>query len=232
MSKPVRIAVSLTFETPPAVGAGGSRGSIVDRPIERNARGQPIIPGSHVKGKLRRVCEQILRTAGAPVCEAPRPEDMCPNRADVRAPCPVCRIFGSPAYPSPVCFHDLMLEPGDGTKHEACSIRVATAISRRRRTAAEKRVFVVETAPYVPLARFTNEEAISGALENTAQVKLLMLGLMLLPYWGGMSSRGVGWLARREEDGRERLHVDVSASFDGTMVAPADWEEVRTLWSA
>ena len=76
----IRIDLTLTFTTPPSVGAGGSSGMLADKVVTRNARGEFVIPASQIKGKLRHACEQILRARGAPLCHAPRAEHMCPGR--------------------------------------------------------------------------------------------------------------------------------------------------------
>ncbi len=230
--KPVRIGIALVFQTPPSVAAAGALSNIADRVAERNAKGQFIIPGSHLKGKLRHACEQLLQGLGKDICKPPRAETMCPPGTDL--PCLLCRVFGGPAYPSPLRFHNLVLDVGGG--EPGCglplpSLRTMIGMNRRRATVAEGRLFLVETAPYFPELRFFNDEAITGTLESEAQVKLLLAGLKLIPAWGGMKSRGLGWLKQREEDGCVKVGVDVSAVFDGKPVEMTNWQEVRRLWS-
>lgn len=232
--KPVRIGIALVFGTPPSIAAAGALSSIADRVAERNAKGQFIIPGSQVKGKLRHTCEQLLRALEKGVCDPPRAETMCPNAPGVDAPCLLCRIFGSPARPSPLYFHDLVLDIA-GSKEDdhrpVPSLRAMIGVNRRRATVAEERLFLVETAPYYPELRFSNDEAVTGTLESEAEVKLLLAGLKLIPAWGGMKSRGLGWIARWEEDGRIKVGVEASAFFDGQPVGMGEWQEVRHLWS-
>ncbi|NPV30713.1 MAG: hypothetical protein HPY58_13930 [Firmicutes bacterium] len=232
--KSVNVSIALVFQTPPSVAAAGALSSIADRVVERNAKGQFIIPGSQVKGKLRHACEQLLRGMGKSICEPPRAETMCPNVPGIDSPCTLCRIFGSPAYPSLLRFHDLVLDMDGvelGCEPPVPSFRAMIGMNRRRATVAERRLFLVETAPYFPGLRFFNAEAISGTLDSEAQVKLLLAGLKLIPAWGGMKSRGLGWIIRREEEGRIRFGVEASAVFDGKPVEMTDWREVRRLWS-
>ena len=59
--KPVHIALTLVFQTPPSIAAAGAFGRIADRVVERNGWGQFIIPGSQVKGKVSHACEQLAR---------------------------------------------------------------------------------------------------------------------------------------------------------------------------
>ncbi|HID08332.1 MAG TPA: CRISPR-associated protein Csm3 [Armatimonadetes bacterium] len=224
VSKPVSIGVTLVFQTPPSVAAGGAFGSIADRVVERNAKGEFIIPASQVKGKVRHACEQILRALGQEVCNSPRAETMCPNPLGGDPPCPICCIFGSPAFSSPLRFHDLVLELNGAEQIKEVItpyLRAMIGMNRRRATVAEGRLFLVETAPYFPELKFTNPQAIEGMLGSEAQVKLLLAGLKLIHTWGGMKSRGLGWIAS----------VEVNATFDGKPVKATDWQEVKRLWS-
>lgn len=66
------------------VGAGGSSGSLADKPILHNAEGRLVIPASQVKGRLRHECEKLARGLGWPTCESPIAERMCPQRESFR----------------------------------------------------------------------------------------------------------------------------------------------------
>jgi CRISPR/Cas system CSM-associated protein Csm3 (group 7 of RAMP superfamily) len=222
--KPVNIALALVFQTPPSIAAAGAFGSIADRVVERNGRGQFIIPGSQVKGKVRHACEQLARSIGQSICDAPRAATMCPNPPGSDPACPLCRIFGSPALRSPVCFADLVWEESSTSADEeptAPARRAMIGINRRRATVADDRLFLVETAPYFQAQRFRNAHAITGTLESAAQIKLLLAGLHLILAWGGMKSRGLGWIAQ----------VEATATWDGSPVQATDWQEVQQLWS-
>jgi len=231
-AKPVSIGIVLVFHTPPSIAAAGAYQSLADRVVERNAKGEFIIPGSQLKGKLRHACEQLLRALGKEICSPPRAETMCPP--GLGKPCLLCQVFGGPAYPSPLKFGDLVLDLGGKGLHPrqaAPSRRAMIGINRRRATVAEGRLFLVEAAPHFPTLRFANEEAITGTLDNFAQVRLLLAGLRLIPAWGGMKSRGLGWIGRKVQEGRMKVEVEVSALFDGNSVKVDDWQEVRELWS-
>ena len=222
--KPVSIALTLVFETPPSIAAAGVFSSMADRVVERNARGQFIIPGSQVKGKVRHACEQLVRALGQPVCDAPLAATMCPNPPGSDPPCVICHIFGSPALRGALRFADLVWEEGDhpeGNAPLAPALRTMIGINRRRATVAEERLFLVETAPYFRTQLFRHAQAITGALDSVAQVKLLLAGLNLILAWGGMKSRGLGWTTRME----------AVATWDGSPVQTTDWQEVQRLWS-
>jgi CRISPR/Cas system CSM-associated protein Csm3 (group 7 of RAMP superfamily) len=223
MSNPLVASLSIFFDTPPSVAAAGASGSIADRVAERNGRGQFVIPGSQVKGKVRHACEQVLGSAGFSICESPRAATMCPNHPATESICAVCRIFGNPSARSPLHFHDLVarLDLGQDSSNLQASLRSMVSINRRRGTASDKRLFMVETAPYLPELEFVNERAITGRLDSSAQASVLLAGLKLITAWGGMKSRGVGWMAR----------LEARITFDGKILKDTNFEEVRALCS-
>lgn len=188
------ITITLTVDTALSVGAGGSGGVLADKAIVRNRINQLVLPGSHLKGRLRHACEVIGRSQNLPVCDSPRAETMCPQLGRVeKPPCPICALFGSPAQPSPLQFADLIYaEPV-----ETPAIRPGASINRRRRTVEEQRLFFIETSPPATLAHFHATRAIVGWLPNDgkaeSRVKLLLAGLELIQSWGGGKSRGLGW---------------------------------------
>lgn len=194
----VEIGLTVTFETPPSVGAGGVTGTVADKVVTRDARGRFIIPGSQLKGKLRHACEQLLRSRGVDLCRPPRPDEMCPHAEGVTSPCLLCAIFGSPAVRSRLRFHDLTAKAADLPDE---TLRAMVSLNRRRRTAEAGRLFLVETAPNLAGLRFENAEAITGHLSADSHAHLLLAGLRLLFAWGGGASRGLGW-GRLEEEAR------------------------------
>jgi CRISPR/Cas system CSM-associated protein Csm3 (group 7 of RAMP superfamily) len=206
-------------ETALSVGAGGSAGVLADKAIVRNRLGQLVLPGSHLKGRLRHACEILVRSAGHPVCDAPRAETMCPHRRPlVPAPCPICQLFGSPSYQSVLAFADLLY-------HEPAplpTLRPGASINRRRRTVEEQRLFFIETSPPGSLAPFFAEAAIRGRLPDAragAQAKLLLAGLHLIQNWGSGKSRGLGW-GRIDYQARlddSRVHCDDLAAALGGL---------------
>jgi CRISPR/Cas system CSM-associated protein Csm3 (group 7 of RAMP superfamily) len=227
----IKIDLTLTFTTPPSVGAGGVSGTLADKVVTRNASGEFIIPASQLKGKLRHACEQLLRAQGVPLCRPPRGEQMCPQVSedeDAGKPMPrcaedkykdqprclLCQIFGSPAYPSRLRFHDLIAVQ-DNLPDE--TLRQMVSLNRRRRTAEDKRLFTIETAPNFAGLQFRNSEAITGRLrpDETKYLHLLLAGLKMLFAWGGSSSRGLGWAS-----GETRAWLD-------DVETPLDLKEVK-----
>lgn len=218
------IDVTLTVDTALSVGAGGSAGVLASKAIVRNQLGQLVLPGSHLKGRLRHACEILARAAGQPVCDAPRPETMCPQLEHrtidpVPAPCPVCRVFGSSTSTGPVDFADLTYaEPGGADAARPPAIRPGASINRRRRTVEDQRLFFTETSPPGGLVTFHNGQAIHGWFggEDASQrafdaLQLLLAGLRYVQNWGGGKSRGLGW-----------GHIACQARLDGERVTLSD----------
>jgi CRISPR/Cas system CSM-associated protein Csm3 (group 7 of RAMP superfamily) len=211
----ITISLTLTFTTPPSVGAGGASGTLADKVVTRNAKNEFIIPASQVKGKLRHACEQLLRAQDVMLCQPPQPEQMCPNADGVKSPCLLCQIFGSPAHQSRLRFHDLTVKDADLLPAE--TLRPMVSLNRRRRTAEEQRLFLIETAPPFKGLKFENGEAITGQVSDAAHLHLLLAGLQLLFAWGGGASRGLGW-----------GEVTAEAWLDGAKVE-FNKEEVKQL---
>lgn len=196
----IRIDLTLTFTTPPSVGAGGTSGTLADKVVTRNALREFVIPASQLKGKLRHACEQLLRAQGLPLCRPPRAEAMCPQvsqdgekeipRHNGQPRCLLCHIFGSPAYPSRLRFHDLVAVQEELPEE---TLRQMVSLNRRRRTSEEKRLFIIETAPHFAGLQFNNAQAITGQVEDKKHLHVLLGGLKLLFAWGGGASRGLGW---------------------------------------
>lgn len=190
----LRIALTITSQTPVSVGAGGSAGTIADKTIVRDGWGRPLIPGSQVKGKLRWAAEQLLRGMDHAI---PAPGDE-PEREEMETV--VRSLFGSPQRRSPLYFADLPGVIGDLQQLDALRsspeqrrtlIRPSVAINRQRRTAADKLLIFQEAAP--ELMRFASERAVTGTVDGLEQAALLWAAARLTTRWGGAKSRGLGW---------------------------------------
>ena len=66
------ISLTATIDSALCVGAGGSSGSLADKPIIRNADKKLLIPASQLKGRLRHECEKIARALQWSICESPK----------------------------------------------------------------------------------------------------------------------------------------------------------------
>ncbi|MEW6211762.1 MAG: RAMP superfamily CRISPR-associated protein [Acidobacteriota bacterium] len=202
-----RYTIRAKIETGLSVGAAGVGSTLADKPVVKDGQGRFIIPGSHVKGRLRHECEKLARSLDKTVCESPRAELMCPqlggkdnddNAKKLRGkiekelgamPCSICRLFGNPRTPSALLVSDLVWEravPVD-------TIRNRVAINRRRSTAEDKKLFFIETAPVGGELDFTGTLTLLRAL-TTEEKKLLVAAFAQIHALGGGKTGGAGWL--------------------------------------
>ncbi len=160
----------------------------------RQAKQEPVVPGSTLKGKLRNECERILASLNHVVCLAPTAETMCPHAPELNGrTCPVCQLFGGPSRKSRLFF-------SDATAREAAlapymtRVQAGVSISRRRRTAEDERLYFIERG----VEGIVYQGKIEGYLDDakaSAELALLVCALKQLVAIGGSKSRGAGWLA-------------------------------------
>ena len=204
------LPLTATINTALCVGAGGSSGSLADKPILRNARGQLLIPASQLKGRLRHECEKLARGLGWPVCQSPNPATMCPQRAgltkaeearfqrdeyrveeDSRHHCLICQIFGNPSLPSQVDVNDLICHEATDTLPEV--LRPGVTLNRRRLTAEDQKLYFLETSPANLNLEFQGSLYIHPHAPPYTKL-LLSAALGHIHALGGGKSTGLGWL--------------------------------------
>ncbi|MEA5573540.1 RAMP superfamily CRISPR-associated protein [Calothrix sp. UHCC 0171] len=193
------------------VGAGGSSGSLADKPIVRNSEGNLLIPASQVKGRLRHECEKITRGLGWPISESPnagrmvikrnnatpeltRDEYEIPGYEDTYH-CLISQIFGDPILPSRVIFDDLICTEEPENLPEV--LRPGVTMNRRRKIAEEKKLYFLETSPANAKLKFIGDIHIQPSLtpERPDFAKaLIWSGLRHIHALGGSKSAGLGWL--------------------------------------
>jgi CRISPR/Cas system CSM-associated protein Csm3 (group 7 of RAMP superfamily) len=193
-----RFELTAVIDTALCIGAGGSTGSLADKPIVRNAEGRLIIPGSHLKGRLRHECEKIASALGLPVNQSIQLQGQSSEGLDSneRPNCIISQIFGNPAQPSNLLVDDLVCEVEPGSLPSEV-IRPGVTLSRRRRTAEDQKLYFLETSPANLLLKFTGEiHLITHPLiafpPYTAA--LIVAGLKHIRALGGSKSAGLGWL--------------------------------------
>ncbi|HXF69662.1 MAG TPA: RAMP superfamily CRISPR-associated protein [Thermoflexus sp.] len=169
---------------------------LVDRALQVDVEGNPFIPASSVRGRVRAHLERLLRASGLPACWPPRPEQMCPHVGVVPDPkepfCLACRIFGSPWYPSPTFFEDLRLV-AVGHPNGRLAYRTGIGISRRLGTVQAERLFTTESTSPTGL-RFRGN--IEGALARE-EMGWLLAALRTVQHLGGDKARGMGQIRLR-----------------------------------
>lgn len=202
------LRITATIETALCVGAGGSSGSLADKPIIRNAEGRLLIPASQLKGRLRHECEKLARGLGWPVCESPNPQTMCPQRARFsdekarrferedyqvvdRHHCIICQIFGNPTLPSRLFVDDLICTEDPDNLTEV--LRPGVTLNRARGTAEDKKLYLLETSPVNAQLQFSGDLHLYSPI-HTAAKALIMASLKHIHALGGSKSSGLGWL--------------------------------------
>ncbi|MDY6806669.1 MAG: RAMP superfamily CRISPR-associated protein, partial [Cyanobacteriota bacterium] len=207
------IELTAIIQTALCVGAGGSSGSLADKAIARTATGQLLIPASQVKGRVRHECEKIARGLGWPVCDSPKADTMCPQRAGFpeeeeekfhredyrveadaetdRHHCLICQIFGNTVLRSRVIFDDLICQEEPENLPEV--LRPGVTINRDLRVAEDQKLFLLETSPPNLNLRFTGEMIFRSNCPKYAEL-LILAALRHINAFGGSKSSGLGWL--------------------------------------
>ncbi len=193
-------------DTALCVGAGGSSGSLADKAIVRTASGQLVIPGSHLKGRLRHECEKIAAALGWEIFYAPKAAALSPDPdpADgVNFPafycvegyrgwhCPVSQIFGDPFLPSRIFVDDLLCTSDREVLPDV--LRPGVSLNRKRRTAEDSKLFFLETSPVAAGLMFAGSIAIQREAPPWTR-PLLLAGLRHITHLGGSKSSGLGWI--------------------------------------
>ncbi len=198
-------SIQVQVSGPIAVGTGFRHG-LVQRTVARDAAGLIYIPGSTLKGRTRRACEQLAQQYDLRVCGAPRLEIMCGTH---RPACLVCRTFGTPGQSQPAqgshlrwCDAHLVKPLRDALgKTDQSYTRTQVQMSRALGTAATGHLYTSEVA----VEELSFEFSITGWLEATPiagdisgggyELMLLLAGLRLVNTLGGGNSRGIGHCA-------------------------------------
>ncbi|WP_218082216.1 RAMP superfamily CRISPR-associated protein [Anthocerotibacter panamensis] len=187
----ISLPITAIIDTALCVGAGGSSGSLADKPILRNAQGQLLIPASQLKGRLRHECEKLARGLGWVICGSPVAGSMCPKPRSEGTHCFICQIFGNPVLPSRVIFDDLVCTIDLKDYPEV--LRPGVTINRARRTAEDQKLYFLETSPANTGLEFSAEIHLLPEAPTYTQA-LLCAGLKHIHALGGSKSTGLGWL--------------------------------------
>jgi CRISPR/Cas system CSM-associated protein Csm3 (group 7 of RAMP superfamily) len=203
------ISLTAVIDTALCVGAGGSDGSLADKPIVRNAEGKLLIPASQLKGRLRHECEKIATALGWQIFPAPKAEILCPTKEQVNEEfqqeyqinnykgyhCFISQIFGNPILPSRIIVNDLICDIPQEYLPEV--IRSGVTINRRRRTSEDKKLYFLETSPPNNKLEFTGEIQLLPDCPKYAK-PLILAVLHHIHALGGSKSAGLGWLTWKD----------------------------------
>src|SRR5438128_305353 len=64
----LRITGTIVFETAWRIGSGKEGETMSDLGVVLDSSGQPVLPGSSLKGKLRSTCESLAHALGLDAC--------------------------------------------------------------------------------------------------------------------------------------------------------------------
>ena len=227
LHRKISVTADLVFETAWRIGSG-REGESSDLGVVLDPAGQPVLPGSSLKGRLRSTCETLAHALGLSAClldhqasgvnctsdvkyyQKARDEYREASRALERRlrwiddhTCDVCKLFGSPVQAG-------RLRVSDGTLKEwanVVQVRDGVVIDRDSQTAVDGLKYDYEVVP--PGSRFK----LRIDLDNPCDRDLALLGAALFEWRsgssiGGFTSRGLGRFHLEEEI--KLLGVDLS----------------------
>ena len=252
-----RVTAALVFETAWRIGSGREGETMSDLGVVRDPGGQPVLPGSSLKGKLRNTCEALAHALDMSACLLSREASCVKCASDVRYSstvreeyrkasqqglesrlrwiddhtCDVCKLFGSPLQAGRLRISDGALE--DWAR--VVQVRDGVVIDRDSHTAVDGLKYDYEVVP--PGSRFR----LCVDLENGDERDLALLGAALFEWSagssiGGFTSRGLGrfHLEKIElvgvdlSDPAQRVRFLTATGADQRLANLGDWESYFT----
>lgn len=200
MRQGIRITVQAELSTALHILGPGRAAALLDRSIELDPKGYPMIPASSIRGRLRVHLERLLKGLGKKVCVPPSPEQMCPHywqtsEAPPDGYCIACHIFGSSWRRSGISNSDLFLvqeQPID--KELLRTERASVAISRRLGTAQARALLFTETTVRALGDKPLYFEGVMEGRLTRKEVGWLLAAMRLVTHIGGSKARGLGGL--------------------------------------
>lgn len=189
-----RLILTGTIEavTPLHIGSGKPQVEIgeVDMPVLTDPNGQPYIPGSSLKGRVRAEAERIAREKGIEVCSPPDVKNMCGSlKSNVDDFCICCKIFGTAgniSVASKVKFRDAY--PTE--RLETLLERTGIAIDREKGTVSRGALYTIQAAPAG--TKFAFEVVAENLADDELRLLLAALKSVEDSALGGSSTRGFG----------------------------------------
>lgn len=202
-----RIIMTGTIEavTPLHIGSGKPEFEIgeADMPILTTPEGQPYIPGSSLKGRVRTEAERIARQKGMEVCKPPNVRNMCgSNKSRVDELCICCRIFGTTGSNLSVASKVKFRDAYPLGKVETLLERAGIAIDREKGAVVKGALYTIQA---VPAGAKFGLEIVAENLSDE-ELKLLKAALKSVEdsAVGGSSTRGFGKVRINISQVRER----------------------------
>ena len=213
LEKKIRLTAHLVFDTAWRIGSGKEGETMSDLGVVLDPNGNPVLPGSSLKGKLRSTCETLSHALGLSACMLNHDASGISCTSDVNYyheiresyrqaceqgtqtrqdwiddnTCDVCKLFGSPVQAG-------RLSLTDGALKDSVSVvqvRDGVVIDRDSQTAVDGLKYDYEVIPS------SSQFELCIELENPTDSDLALLGAALFEWHagssiGGFTSRGLG----------------------------------------
>lgn len=252
LGRKISVTAYLVFETAWRIGSG-REGESSDLGVVLDSAGQPVLPGSSLKGRLRSTCETLAHALGLTACLLDHQASGVNCTSDVKYyqkardeyrdasrdlerrlrwiddhTCDVCKLFGSPVQAGRLRVSDGMLKEWANV----VQVRDGVVIDRDSQTAVDGLKYDYEVVP--PGSRF----ALRIDLDNPCDGDLALLGAALFEWRsgssiGGFTSRGLGRFHLEEEikllgvdlsDPEQRVQFLTSTTPDDRLSDLGKWE--------
>jgi len=203
----IELIYHIHFYTPVHIGTGYGFAGFLDSVAIRDGQGHVYLPGSTVKGKARAAARRLAHGLGlgSQICQADTPCGLARG-----APCPVCRLFGSPQFPGQLHFDNVQLPEHYrklltalaerdplAARRAVTKPRTGVMLSRRRRATRPEHLFTYELVRTdLPLSGRIVGEVIGREGWNGQDLRedlaLLWSALKLVTHLGRARGRGLG----------------------------------------
>ena len=252
LRRKISFTADLVFETAWRIGSG-REGESSDLGVVLAPDGQPVLPGSSLKGRLRSTCETLAHALGLSACLLNHQASGVNCTSDVKYyqkardeyreasqdlerrlqwiddhTCDVCKLFGSPVQAG-------RLRVSDGTVKNwanVVQVRDGVVIDRDSQTAVDGLKYDYEVVPSGSRFKLRID------LDNPRDRDLTLLGAALFEWRsgsriGGFTSRGLGRFHLEEEinlkgvdlgDPKQRVKFLTSTTPDDRLSGLGDWE--------
>ncbi len=257
LQRKFQVTATLVFETAWRIGSGREGDTMSDLGVILDPSGQPVLPGSSLKGRLRSTCETLAHALNLTACLLDHRASGVSCTSDVQYyrrvltdyqrvlsgglaqrlqwirdnTCDVCKLFGSPVMAG-------RLRVGDGELQDwanVVQVRDGVVIDRDSQTAVDGLKYNYEVVPSGSRFHLTID------LDNPTDPDLALLGAALFEWHagstlGGFTSRGLGRFRLHEltirgvdlDDPQQRVHFLTTPNARERLAPLGDWEPYFT----
>jgi len=207
---------------------GGTGNSYADNYVLKDSSGNPYIPSSLIKGKLRYYSEVIANTVGSTnlACKLNSNHNKNYNEENSECKCSICIVYGWQGNKKGfLTFYDAKLsnnkmneDNGDVKVKGIYKNRTGTTIDRYVKTVKKGALYTIETT--IDGLSFGGE--ISGFLPDETykrDIFLLKCAFNLVDSFGGNQSRGLGFV----DTSKTKFEVYIDKNNENSNVY--DWKE-------